>query len=100
MFRMIHSWQNSLDKSEVVGTVLMDLSKAYDCLPHDLLIAKLAAYGLDINSLNLLFDYLINLRKMIVLTISIFKVFEVKSFDIVTFTFKFELLFKPITPGE
>ena len=40
----------------------MDLSKAYDCLSHDLLIAKLEAYGLDIGSLNFLLDYLI-LRK-------------------------------------
>ena len=36
----------------------MDLSKAYDCLPRDLLIAKLEAYGLDNDSLNLLLDYL------------------------------------------
>ena len=36
----------------------MDLSKAYDCLPHDLLIAKLEAYDLDNDSLNLLLDYL------------------------------------------
>ena len=35
----------------------MDLSKAYDCLPHDLLIAKLGAYGLDRSSLRLLMDY-------------------------------------------
>ena len=40
----------------------MDLSKAYDCLSHDLLIAKLEAYGLDIGSLNVLLDYL-SLRK-------------------------------------
>ena len=36
----------------------MDLSKAYDYLPHDLIIAKLEAYGLDTNSLRFLFDYL------------------------------------------
>ena len=36
----------------------MDLSKAYDCLPDDLLIAKLEAYGLDRSSLKLLIDYL------------------------------------------
>ena len=40
----------------------MDLSKAYDCLPHDLLIAKLGEYGLDRSSLRLLMDYL-NSRK-------------------------------------
>ena len=36
----------------------MDLSKAYDCLLHDLLIGKLEAYGLDNGSLNLFLDYL------------------------------------------
>ena len=41
-----------------VGTVLMDLSKAYDCLSHDLLLPKLQAYGLDMGSLNILLDYL------------------------------------------
>ena len=40
----------------------MNLSKAYDCLLHDLLIAKLEAYGLDVGSLNFLLDYL-SLRK-------------------------------------
>ena len=36
----------------------MDLSKACDCLPHDFLIAKLEAYGLDKPSLNLVNGYL------------------------------------------
>ena len=45
-FKLLTSWQNSLDRGGFVGSVLMDLSKAYDCLPHDLLSAKLQAYGL------------------------------------------------------
>ena len=47
LFRLLQSWQKALDNSEYVGTVLMDLLKAYDCIPHDFLIAKLEAYGLD-----------------------------------------------------
>ena len=58
LISLLKSWQNSLDEGKVVGTVLMDLSKAYDCLPHDLLIAKLSAYGVDFPSLTLLDNYL------------------------------------------
>ena len=49
--------KKTLDKSGVVGTVLMDLSKAYDCLTHDLLIAKLAAYGFEDSATSLISDY-------------------------------------------
>ena len=55
---LIEKWRQCLDASGIVGTILMDLSKAYDCLPHDLLIAKLEAYGLDVNSLRLMYSYL------------------------------------------
>ena len=41
----------------------MDLSKAYDCIPHDLLMAKLKAYDLDKTSSNFLFDYLNNRKQ-------------------------------------
>ena len=54
--------QAELDSGGCVGTVLMDLSKAYDCLSHGLLIAKLEAHGLDVGSLNFPSNYL-SLRK-------------------------------------
>ena len=46
LFRLLQEWQNELDKSGFVGTILMNLSKAYDCLPHDLQIAKSETYGI------------------------------------------------------
>ena len=57
LFRLLQKWQKELDSGEFIGTILMDLPKAYDCLPPDLLIAKLEAYGLDNGSLKLLLDY-------------------------------------------
>ena len=51
-------WQKYLDKSGVVETVRMDLSKAYDCLPHDLLLAKLSPYGFDESTIILIANYL------------------------------------------
>ena len=49
----------------IVVTIPMDLSKAYDRLPHDLFNAKLADYGLDINSLSLMYSYLDNRRQRV-----------------------------------
>ena len=41
-----------------LGALLTDLSKAFDCLPHDLIVAKLHAYGFSIDSLKLINSYL------------------------------------------
>ena len=58
LLRMTEAWRKCLDDNKVVGTILMDLSKAFDCLPHDLLLAKLEAYGLESNALKLIMSYL------------------------------------------
>ena len=43
-----------MDNNLFIGTVLMDLSKVFDCIPYDLLIAKLHAYGLDFDTVTFL----------------------------------------------
>ena len=43
----------------------MDLSKAYDCLPHDHILAKFKAYNLSKSSLSLLLDYLTSLKQRV-----------------------------------
>ena len=51
ILELIEEWRKQLDQGKFVATVLMDLSKAFDCVPRDLLIAKLEAYGFDLNAL-------------------------------------------------
>ena len=60
LIALIEKWRISLDKGGYGGAILMDLSKAFDTLNHDLLIAKLSAYGFDKTSLKLIKSYLTN----------------------------------------
>ena len=57
---MLESLRKSLDKGLFTGILLTDLSKAFDCISHELLIAKLHAYGFSTLALKLINDYLCN----------------------------------------
>ena len=61
----MEEWEKCLDNNYVVGGVLMDLSKAFDCVPHDLLIAKLEAYGINENLLAYLHSYVSNRKQCV-----------------------------------
>ena len=58
LLAMIEKWKKAVDKGNVFGTFLTDLFKAFDCLPHDLIIAKLNSYGFNLTALNLIHNYL------------------------------------------
>ena len=60
LIRLLEEWRQHLDNNKVVGGVFMDLSKAFHCVPHNLLIAKLAAYSVDENLLMYIYSYLSN----------------------------------------
>jgi hypothetical protein len=65
VLKCIEDWKAALDKDEVVGCILMDLSKAFDSLPHALLLAKLRSYGLSDNSCQLIKTYLTNRQQRV-----------------------------------
>ena len=58
LLSLIEKWRKALDNKGYAGVVLMDLSKAFDTINHELLIAKLHAYGFDKNALKLIFSYI------------------------------------------
>ena len=56
--RLIQDWKAPLDNKKLVGTIFIDLSKVFDCIPHDSLIAKLYAHGLTTKALTFLYSSL------------------------------------------
>ena len=55
---LLEKWQESIDRELEFGILLTDLSRAFDCLPHNLFVAKLLAYGFDDKALRFIYDYL------------------------------------------
>ena len=58
LLKIVEDWKRALDDNKYIAAISIDLSTAFDCLPHNLLLLKLEAYGLTKQSLNLLKNYL------------------------------------------
>ena len=58
LIRLSEEWRKNLDNNYFIGAVLMDFSKAFDCIPDELVIAKLAAHGFDKNMIRYIYSYL------------------------------------------
>ena len=60
---MILKWKENVDNDGVFGALITDFSKAFDCLHHGLLIAKLDTNGFDVKSVKLIQHYLSNRKQ-------------------------------------
>ena len=58
LLAMLEKWKKAVDIKNVFGALLTDLSKAFDCLPHDIIIAKFNVYGFSLPAVNLIQNYL------------------------------------------
>ena len=58
LLSLLEKFKRALDKNNSCGALLTDLSKAFDCLSHNLIIAKLHAYGFNMSSLKYILSYL------------------------------------------
>ena len=77
LLKMLEKWKRSVDGGNAFGALLTDLSKAFDCLDHELLIAKLHAYDFSLPALRLINDYLSNRRQQTTIGNSFYYWFEV-----------------------
>ena len=55
---MLEKFKEAIDRGYQFGALLADLSKAFDCIDHELLIAKLSEYGVSSSALNTISSYL------------------------------------------
>ena len=62
---MLEKWKKAIDKAEYVSALFMDLSKAFDTINHDLLLAKLKAYRFLLDAVKLIHSYLKNRKQQV-----------------------------------
>ena len=90
MLKMLEKWKSLVDKGRVIGSLLTDLSRAIECLDHELLIAKLNTYDFSLPVLRLIHDYFSN-RKQRIRSGNWYSIW----FEINPFSTNVSLLYKP-----
>ena len=73
---VLEKWKNAGDNVKVFGTLLTDVSEAFDCICHDLLTVKLNTYGLSLSALNVVHNYFQNRKQRTMNAIAIAYVWE------------------------
>ena len=67
--KLIDEWKKYLDDKNIIVAVLMDLSKAFDCILHDLLVAKLHPYGLSMDAITFIYWYMKRRKQRVTLKV-------------------------------
>ena len=62
---MLEKWKRGIDNKAYVSALFMELSKAFDAINHELMLAKLKAYGFSTNALNFMHSYLKNRKQKV-----------------------------------
>ena len=65
LITMLEKWKKAVDKGEYTSALFMDLSKAFDTINHDLLLAKLKTYGFSQSPVKLMHSYLKNRKQQV-----------------------------------
>jgi len=81
LLRLIEACNKSIDSGGIAGAIFTDLLKAFDCLVHELLIAKLKAYGFNRSALLFVHNYL-DSRKQGVRVNGSFSMWKITSLDV------------------
>ncbi len=62
---VVESWKRAINRGENVGALMMDLSKAFDCMSNELLIGKRSASGFSNNAYDFILNYLSNHQQIV-----------------------------------
>ena len=81
LISMIEKFRKSVDKGKTFAVLLTDLSKVFDCLPHNINIAKLNTYGFSLSAARLIQSYL-SKRKQITKINTAYSSWEEILFDV------------------